>query len=76
MKSFAIALLGATSVTAITSQIRYIEHLGQFGINFADFNEFQERLDIFMKNDKFISAHNNKSGEIYRLRHNQFSDWK
>ena len=80
MKSFAtFALFGvyATTVSAFEEQqLRYVEHLGRFGIIYDDITEFQERLEIFKKNDAFINEHNARSGENYRVRHNQFSDWR
>ena len=74
MKAFAAAVtLGAASALSAV-ELKYMNHLAQFGKNLADVEEFNTRLVYFSVLDQYIEEHN-AEGHSYTLGHNQFSDW-
>ena len=74
MKTFAAAVtLGAASALT-TTELKYMNHLAQFGKNMGSIEEFNTRLNYFEALDQFIEEHN-AEGHSYTLGHNQFSDW-
>ena len=75
MKSFALAItLGATHAVNSPSKAKYMNYLAQFGKEWTNMVEFNERLAFFITLDLFIQEHN-AEGHSYTLGHNQFSDW-
>ena len=74
MKTFAAAVtLGAASALT-TTELKYMNHLAQFGKNMGSIEEFNARHSVFASLDQFIEEHN-AEGHNYVLGHNQFSDW-
>lgn len=78
MKSIFAAAAAAASVSALTVEE---SHIGRFnnwklehGRIYKTINEEETRFEVFMKNHKFIIAHNADSEATFTMAHNQFSD--
>ena len=74
MKSFAFAAtIGAASAIS-TMELKYMQHIAEFGKNLADTNEFNMRLGHFSAIDNEINEIN-ATYTNFQAGHNQFSDW-
>jgi len=74
MNAFAAAVtLGAASALSAV-ELKYMNHLAEFGKNMSSIEEFNTRLVYFETLDQYIENHNAGSHN-YSLGHNQFSDW-
>ena len=75
MKAFAAtATLGAVSAVK-PIEMKYMQHIAQFGKTITDVAEFNLRAGEFQRVDEFIELHNSIEGRNFTLGHNQFSDW-
>ena len=73
MKSFAVAITLGAATAMNSMELKYMNHLAQFGKNLESVDEFATRLVYFSTLDQFIEDHN--AGEHnFTLGHNQFSD--
>jgi cathepsin L len=57
------------------TDIKFIQHVAQFGLNFASVEEFNMRKAIFEINDAFIAEENANPAHTYKSGHNKFSTW-
>jgi len=74
MHAFALAAtIGAASALSVV-ELKYMNHLAEFGKNMASIEEFNTRMVYFATLDQYIEDHN-AEGHSYTLGHNQFSDW-
>ena len=75
MKAFAAtATLGAVSAIK-PIEMKYMQHIAQFGKTITDVDEFNLRAGEFQRVDEFIELHNSVEGRNFTLGHNEFSDW-
>ena len=51
----------------------YLEHISEHGLNFATQEEFNFRMELFAKKDKFIKEHNADESQTHEVGHNMFS---
>jgi C1A family cysteine protease len=51
-----------------------MQYVAKFGKNYANIEEFEQRLEVFTEKHTFIQAHDVEATG-YALAHNQFSDW-
>lgn len=74
MKTFALALC-ATAVTAFSDmEFKFLNYVAKFGKVMENLEEFETRLQHFIKSEMEINDHN-ATGANFTLGHNQFSDW-
>ena len=75
MKSFALAaFIGLASAWEAEQHFKFQQYLSEHGKSYRTVEEYEYRLENFMKKDAFINWHN-ASGESYTVGHNKFSDW-
>ena len=75
MKSFALAaFIGLASAWEAESHFKFQQYLSEHGKSYKTVEEYEYRLENFMKKDAFINYHNSL-GESYTVGHNKFSDW-
>ena len=70
--AFAATIGAASALSAI--ELKYMNHLAEFGKNMASVEEFNLRMVYFDAVDQTIEE-SNSEGHTYTLGHNQFSDW-
>ena len=73
MKAFAAAITLGAAAALNLDELKYMNHLAQFGKTVQSVEEFARRLVYFRVLDQFIEDHNAGS-HSYTLGHNQFSD--
>ena len=70
--AFAATIGAASALSAI--ELKYMNHLAEFGKNMSSIEEFNTRLVYFSVLDQYIEE-TNSDDHTYTLGHNQFSDW-
>jgi len=74
MKTFiAAALAGAAS--ASVDQFKFMQYVSKFNKNYASVEEFEMRMENFLRNEAEIIAHEQDTEATYTLAHNHMSDW-
>jgi len=74
MKSFVFAATVGVASALHASEIQYMNYLAKFGKIMETIEEFDERLENFIKTDKLIDMINEHQNS-WVAGHNQFSDW-
>ena len=76
IKSMA-AMMGMPSddTDLLVPKINYIEHLAKFGYSYATTEEFEFRLNEYMKADQLITEFNADPLNTFTVAHNHFSTW-
>jgi len=70
--AFAATIGAASALSAV--ELKYMNHLAEFGKNMSSIEEFNTRLVYFSVLDQYIEE-TNSDDHTYTLGHNQFSDW-
>ena len=52
-----------------------MQYLSKYGKSYFSFAEFDMRLALYNKTDKFIKKYNSEEGHTFEVGHNKFSDW-
>merc|ERR1719491_684168 len=78
MKTFvASALLGALSSAEVLSAefMHFIDYVAKYNKTYGSVEDFDFRLEQFLRTHAFIEEINNSATETHTAGHNKFSDW-
>ena len=82
VKMLFISLIVLSALTLIqaridkaTDQDEFFKFMTKFNKNYLSLDEFSKRKDLFSQSMKKVIEHNSKTGNLYELGINHFSDW-
>ena len=69
---FAAALLASVASAAISTRVKFVDHINKFNKSYLTMEEFEARHILFAYADEIVESHN-ASNSTFTLAHNHFS---
>lgn len=70
----ALAASASTALATTAAEYEFMQYIVKYGKSYGTIEEFNFRLENFLKVHAVIEAHNSMPS-TYRMGHNKFSDW-
>ena len=74
-RSIIVALVAAAANAVDLNTFKFMQYLSKFNKSYATIEEFNMRLENFMKIDQFIQEWNADTNNTHTVGHNMLSDW-